>query len=477
MAGREANSGWSRPWAAFFALIIILGGVAVSLGFGVRLRGALERNAETRVRTTSVSLQGTFAAELARYGDTVRGAAAGLTAVPTPTATAFGVVTAAVDSQELTAVRAITFVVPTTRDGVAAVGPYWRDRGAKGLQPKPAAGLQEHLFPVFGRGLAGNAAPALGVDRGATQAVIDATRLAAAGKDVAVTDAYAQPLFFDVIAPVYGPKAVIGFVVLTVSATEFVSTILQQAAGTLLDAQLLTRSGTGSLVEVATVLQHGGTDTSVRYLQDFEAGQRQWVLRTSAGYATLLPTAGRTDLVVVLAGSVLAVMFGTLMYLQMSAARRTDQEIALEVAEQVEQFEADSDPGRLRRALAVQEALVTDLLAYPMDGAATVHPVDLDLRAAVEEVVADGLHPAGDEPEVAVGDLPLVRADAALLRQVLDTMLAEAVRRAPAHEVAKIEVSADPQALPGRVRLLVESAGTVVVLSLPAAEQMAANQP
>lgn len=118
---------------------------------------------------------------------------------------------------------------------------------------------------------------------------------------------------------------------------------------------------------------------------------------------------------------------------------------------------------------------MTDLLAYPIDGAATVHPVDLDLRAVVDEVVADGLHPAGDEPEVAVGDLPPVRADAALLRQVLDTMLAEAVRRTPADEVAEIEVSADPQTAPGRVRLLVECAGTVVVLTLPAAEQMAAN--
>lgn len=374
MSGREANSGWSRPWAAFLALIIILGGVAVSLGFGVRLRGALERNAQARVQTASVALRTTFAAELARYGDTVRGAAA------------------------------------------------------------------------------------------------------RAARNVAVTDAYAQPLLFDVLAPVYAGTAVTGYVVLTVSATEFVSTTLRRAAGTLLDAQLLTRSGTGALVEVATVLQHGGTDTSVRYLQNFEAGRRQWVLRTSAGYATLLPAAGRTDLVVVLAGSVLAVMFGTLMYLQMSAARRADREIALEVAERVGQFEADSDPGRLRWALAVQEALVTDLLAYPIDGAATVHPVDLELRAVVDEVVAAGLHPAGDEPEVAVGDLPPVRADAALLRQVLDTMLADAVRRAPAHTAARIEVSADPQAAPDRVRLLVECAGTVVALTLPAAEQMVSNR-
>jgi len=48
---------------------------------------------------------------------------------------------------------------------------------------------------------------------------------------------------------------------------------------------------------------------------------------------------------VVLAGSTLAVMFGTLMYLQMSATKRMEQEIELEVAERV--------PHRCRQAQTV----------------------------------------------------------------------------------------------------------------------------
>jgi hypothetical protein len=83
----------------------------------------------------------------------------------------------------------------------------------------------------------------------------------------------------------------------------------------------------------------------VRYAQDFTAGFRQWVLRTSTDNRTLLPTAGRTDMVVLLFGSVLSVMFGTLMYLQMSATHRMEIEIGLEVEERLAQPDEDLEAG------------------------------------------------------------------------------------------------------------------------------------
>jgi hypothetical protein len=341
---RERKSGWSRPWAAFFALVIILGGVAVSLGFGVRLRAALERNAQTRMATASTSVQTAVTNELGRYADAVRLSAAALSALPAPTAAAFDKICAAVGEQKLTAVRAMTFIAP----GETGMTARWRGRGATGFTPRTTAGLQEHLYTVFSRKLAGKNAPAVGTDQGAAQAVLDATRSATSGAGVAVTDAYVQladaelpktqqQLSFDVIVPAAG----FGFVSLSVAATEFVTANLSRAAGDLLDAQLLTRSGTGTLAEVATVAR--GDGSGFRRTENFTAGERQWVLRTSASYESLLPSAGRTDMVVVIGGATLAVMFGTLMYLQMSATARTEKEIAAEVAEQLRRINPDAE--------------------------------------------------------------------------------------------------------------------------------------
>ncbi|AGZ44798.1 hypothetical protein [Actinoplanes friuliensis] len=469
---RNSNSGWSRPWAAFFALVIVLGGVAVSLGFGVRLRGALERSAEKRIATTSQSLQGSVTNELGRYSDSVRLAAAALSAQSTPTRGGFDKITTAVAAQDLTAVRSITFVVRATPTTVGEVRPYWRARGAEGLDPQPVEGLQEHLFTVFSRGLGDFERPPIGVDQGAAQAEVDVTKLARTGKDVAISDAYVrladtklpkaqQRLSFDVVAPVFGDKqAVAGYLVLNVGGNEFVSTTLFRAAGDLLDAQLLTRSGGGSLAEVAAVVQQSVTRSTFRRTQNFEAGQRQWTLRTSAAYTTLLPNAGRTDMAVVIAGSVLAVMFGSLMYLQMSAAKRTEEEISLEVAERVEAYEKGSDRTRL-------EELVGGLLEAGQVS-------EVDLRVVVDDAVATVL-PEDTTPEITIGELAAVRADVVLLRHLVGTMVTDAVRRTPDGEEPRISIGLDPEVGPERVRLVIESAGTAVGCTLPAVEQMAAN--
>jgi hypothetical protein len=357
VAKRNAKSGWSRGWSAFFAVVIILGGMAVSLGFGVRLRSALERNAESRMITASESLRITVTEQLARYVDTVRLTAAALGSLETPTAQTFGGITKAVANQQLTAASAIRFVVPANPAGVDDVVPYWRERGAKGLKLGKVADAREHLFTVFSRGLNGGPAPPPGADQGVIPAAVEVARLARTANGVAVSDAYVllsdigkpkaqQQLSFDVVAPVLGPRnRPVGYVMLSVAGTDFVTALLTRAAGDLLDAQLMTRSGSGQLTEVATVL-HPGRSADVRRAVDFESGRRQWLLRTSADRDVLLPAAGRTDMVVVLAGTTLAVMFGTLMYLQMSAPKRIEKEIEDEVAERVAAFTpAAEEPG------------------------------------------------------------------------------------------------------------------------------------
>ncbi|MFI5936425.1 hypothetical protein [Actinoplanes sp. NPDC051494] len=465
---RKSNSGWSRPWSAFFAVIIVLGGVAISLGFGVRLRAALERNADTRMTTASTSVRTAVANELGRYADAVRLSAGALHALPEPTAKAFENISAAVGEQDLSAMRAMSFVAPA-KDGMTA---RWRGLGATDFTPETAPELQEHFYTVYARGLGDTAAPPIGADQAAAQPFLDASRLAKEneqGAGVAVSDAYVrladaglpkaqQTLSFEVVAPVGDD----GFVVLTIGAAEFVSTNLTRATGDLLDAQLLTRSGTGALTEVASVTS--GQVMGFRRAENFVAGERQWVLRTSATYQSLLPNAGRTDLVVVIAGTTLAVMFGTLMYLQMSSTARAEREIAAEVAERLRKGDPATEQGRLLGALAAQEALLGGLLAPPGEP----HP-EVDLQAVVAEVVAG-------RPGVTVAeDLPSVRADAALLRHLLQTMVVDALSRTPEDEEPQVAVAAET-ADDGQVRLTVRSGGTELSCALPGLAHLA-DQP
>ena len=51
MAKRNAKSGWSPGWSAFFAIVIILGGMAVSLSATKRIEKEIADEVEERMAT------------------------------------------------------------------------------------------------------------------------------------------------------------------------------------------------------------------------------------------------------------------------------------------------------------------------------------------------------------------------------------------------------------------------------------------
>lgn len=108
------------------------------------------------------------------------------------------------------------------------------------------------------------------------------------------------------------------------------------------------------------------------------------------------------------------------------------------------------DPRAARYAQIIEEsarrmaALIDSLLAFARLGSAELHKSEVAL-AEVVEAVRQELFPelSGRRVEWRVGELPVVRGDPTLLRQVLQNLLGNAVKYSRTREVAVVEVWAE----------------------------------
>ncbi len=100
--------------------------------------------------------------------------------------------------------------------------------------------------------------------------------------------------------------------------------------------------------------------------------------------------------------------------------------------------------------------LIEDLLAYTSAGDALLRLSDVDLRTVVDDVVTN--RPDGRGADVFVGPLPVVRADAGMIRQLIDNLIGNALKYTPPGQAARIDVTATP-APPGWVRVEVADRG------------------
>ncbi|MDT5041793.1 MAG: hypothetical protein QOE51_2778 [Actinoplanes sp.] len=296
---RRSTGSWSRGWSVFFALVVVLGGMAGSLGLAAHLHNALQRSAETRMTATSAALQSALSGQLSAYIDTVRASAAGLNALPTPTAAGFTGITSAIVGQYLPAAVAVRFLVPASPDQLGAVTATWRSRGAPGLTIDPVKGARQHLFTVFARGLNGVPTPAIGADQAAALAEVEGARLARTAGGIALSDPYLLPgdaalpppqqqVSFDVLAPVYetGDRTPAGYLSLIVRGTDLLTASLSAASGGLLDATLLTRSASGLLTPRTAPQTCGALRPSTRV-----SGSGCWARRPRRGSCCRTPPA------------------------------------------------------------------------------------------------------------------------------------------------------------------------------------------
>ncbi|MFC4059067.1 ATP-binding protein [Planomonospora corallina] len=118
---------------------------------------------------------------------------------------------------------------------------------------------------------------------------------------------------------------------------------------------------------------------------------------------------------------------------------------------------------RIRRAAAQMRELIGDLLAHATARDAPITPVPIDLGRMVREVAAargdlPGTAGHGQEPVFHIGELDAVRADRALVRQLLDNLIGNAVKYTAPGQRPRITVTSAIER-PGWVRVEVADRG------------------
>ncbi|WP_068923879.1 ATP-binding protein [Planobispora rosea] len=117
--------------------------------------------------------------------------------------------------------------------------------------------------------------------------------------------------------------------------------------------------------------------------------------------------------------------------------------------------------------------LIDDLLTYATARDAPLALAPLRLGTLVREVVDEHLAaaaavPSAPMPQVYIGSLPAIRADAALIRQLVDNLVGNAIKYTPPGRAAHVDVTAHP-AGDGWVRLEVTDRG----IGIPPSEHQA----
>ncbi|MFF5228101.1 ATP-binding protein [Dactylosporangium sp. NPDC000521] len=107
--------------------------------------------------------------------------------------------------------------------------------------------------------------------------------------------------------------------------------------------------------------------------------------------------------------------------------------------------------------------LIDDLLGYAAARDAVLDARDLDLRAVVDDVVterlaAQAVDQTSPPPQIFVGAMPSVHADPALLRQLLDNLIGNALKYTPPGQPARVDICATPHGA-GWVRVDVADRG------------------
>lgn len=429
--------------------------------------------------------------QIDRYEAALTLVAAGLGGNARPTAASFGAVTAPLAALGLPGATAVALVVPAGHAAVAATQQDWRRRGAPGLTLRPSGAGRDHYFVVVNRSLDGTAAPTAGGDLSRSSEAAAAMDTARGSGRTTASAAYLllqdrrlprarRQLSFLLVAPVHaaGRPALLGWAVLGLRGQDFIGTVLRQMSQKLVDVALRSRTAAGPV----TVASMTSGDTGRPDLRTtVPLNPVGWNLVITARAARLPGVASRLPLGIGLVGVLIA---GFVFVLATGRARADRRLVVATAGLRAQQADLDAfagvvahdlraplaaitgfahlavrhtdeqAAGHLRQiigAAARMDRLIADLLHFASAREARLELTDIDLRTLADEVVQarrsqTTADPASPPAEITIGALPRVRADAAMIRQLLDNLVGNSFKYTPPNRPVQIEITAEPAA-------------------------------
>lgn len=509
---------------ALSALIVVVG-VGASGAAGAILRADQATAAASVLDRRAALVEQAVTAQTGRYVDTLTTIAGAVGAIDRLTADKFAHTAQPLSRMRLAGATAMAYLVPAANGQVAEVQRFWRSRGAADLVLDPYEGADEHIFTIFSQPLDGSVPAAAGIDVAQAPAPMQALVEARRSGQVAVSDTYQlirdrnlpaaqRQMSFSLTAPVFGPpdpdgqRPFRGWVLMGLRGQDFMGTVLDQISQGMVDVSLHAGNTTGALTRVAALHSTGGPRDLHRRVE-IQVAQRRWLMSIDASTSTL-PSASRHPATVAIAGILLTGMLAALVFILATGRARAREQVRAATAElraseaQLREQKADltafagvvahdlkaplagvagytemlsdelddgtTDPGVLRPMLhrvtagvTAMAGLIDDLLACAATRDAAISPVDVDLRALVDEVVINHLDAAGVAggpiPAVYVGPLPAVHADAVMVRQLLNNLIGNAIKYTAPGQIPRVDVTADMDQPPGWVHLQVADRG------------------
>ncbi|MEV6931213.1 PAS domain-containing sensor histidine kinase [Dactylosporangium sp. NPDC051485] len=349
------------------AAAVLLLGVVATAGVCASLTSKERRSAAQAMDRQVDLAQAAVSGEVQRYLDTIDTVAGALGSHDVLTPDAFERATARVPGENLAGATAVVFVVPAATADVAAVQRQWRSAGAVDLTLRPAAGVAEHYFAVYGRQLDGREPAAGGADLAEASAVAGVLREArslggAAVSQAAVLTRDAGPpaterrRSLSLATPVLARSGSLrGFVLLGLRGEDFFGAAIGEVLQRRVTATLWAAQEGGGLLPMATVHPTAPPSDALRRSRDLGIAQRHWRLDLAADPRELPGAYTDRPLLAGAAGAVLTVLLAALVYL-LSSRRAKALEAVREATRELRAAEREA-----RDQAALQQAILTSV--------------------------------------------------------------------------------------------------------------------
>jgi signal transduction histidine kinase len=486
------------------------------------LHSVSRSRSERAVETKAQIVQQAIDAELDRYRASLADVAAAVGAQTQLEASEFTAIAAPVTQRRLPGAVGVSLVVPAATGEVRRVQTFWRRHGNANLTLSPLAGADVHYFAVLTRRLdgttprtgidaAGAAQPvqALVTARISRAIAISPTYRLLHDADLPAGE---RQLSFVMAAPVFATSPLSaagqfrGWIVLAFRGGDFLRTAIGQVAGVQANVEL---SDTGGEPVPVAVWNSGERVDKAIPIQrrPVTAPQRTWALTIEATEELVPATEERLDEAAIVIGTVITVLLAALTSAIVTsrdrALRNVDQatkalrddigrreiverklrqreeelvafagvvahdlrsplanvsalaEVLAEETEDTLSTEHRQFLHRLRLSAARMSDLIDDLLAFAKADNVALRPEVIDLDEIVRDIVAERSTASG---HVVAQDLPSVRGDRTLVRQVLDNLIGNGIKYTPPGRAPEVRVSSCPQG-PGWCRIDVADRG------------------